>query len=316
MALQDYPIIGPPDLTREQFRRILQDGNSPALDEADSVYLALTNADVRPAPFLAFFHVESRYGTVGVTAQFTTRNPGNVRSPERATLSRMIVQTPRGPFAKYRTWADGAGDWAARLIGPKYAGAGLATVREVLPKYAPSGDSNDPDAYGRTVLALIEQWTKGAPPMAQLTDHVLMMPPTNLNWWRETMPGGPRWITIHEVGNLKPGANAEATARYVLNGGGRDIERGGQNEGVSYHATVDESGSWQMLPWDARGYHAGDGRGDGGMWSIGIETVQIGNFPEPHRRPFSTPPASSIRSSISSTGRRASPTPPGSSPTA
>jgi hypothetical protein len=98
-------------------------------------------------------------------------------------------------------------------------------VREVLPKYAPGGDSNDPDAYARTVLALIEQWTKGAPPMAQLTDHVLMMPPTNLNWWRETMPGGPRWITIHEVGNLKPGANAEATARYVLNGGGRDIER-------------------------------------------------------------------------------------------
>jgi hypothetical protein len=282
--MEDYPITGPAGLSRERFGAILREAGSPAATEADSMYLALRSADVRPEVMLAFFWVESKFGTSGIAAQFQTKSPGNVRSPERATLSRTIVQTPRGPFAKYPTWADGAGDWAARLTGPKYAGAGLTTVRQVLPKYAPRPDGNDPHAYARTVLALIEQWTKGAPPVAQLTDHVLLMPPTNLNWWRETMPGGPRWITIHEVGNLKPGANAEATARYVLNGGGRDIERGGQNEGVSYHATVDESGSWQMLPWDARGYHAGDGRGDGGMWSIGIETVQIGNFPETIRR--------------------------------
>jgi hypothetical protein len=283
MTLADYSIVGKPDMTAADFARVLTRANSPASVEWDSIYAALVAGGIRPSVWLAFGTVESKLGTVGIVATHHTKNMGNVRSLGVPGAGE-VVMTSRGPFASYASWAKGAADWAARLRGPKYAGAGLATVREVLPKYAPGGDSNDPDAYARTVLALIEQWTKGAPPMAQLTDHVLMMPPTNLNWWRETMPGGPRWITIHEVGNLKPGANAEATARYVLNGGGRDIERGGQNEGVSYHATVDEFGSWQMLPWDARGYHAGDGRGDGGMWSIGIETVQIGNFPETIRR--------------------------------
>lgn len=159
MTLADYAICGPAALPRERFGAILRDGGSPAAPEADSMYLALRNADVRPEVLLAFFFVESKFGTIGVAHDFNTHNPGNVRQPERATIARTIVQTPRGPFAKYPTWADGTADWAARLTGPKYAGAGLTTVRQVLPKYAPGGDSNDPDAYARTVLQKIAEWT-------------------------------------------------------------------------------------------------------------------------------------------------------------
>lgn len=166
----DYAICGPTPLTRERFREILRDGGSPAAQESDGMYLLLRNADVRLEVFLAFFRQESRFGTVGICREFDLRNPGMVRSPERATTARTTVQTPRGPFAKYPTWADGAADWATRMTGPKYAGAGLTTVRTVLPKYAPSGDQdNAPTAYINAVLASIEEWLgKGAPPVAVL----------------------------------------------------------------------------------------------------------------------------------------------------
>ncbi len=40
---------------------------------------------------------------------------------------------------------------------------------------------------------------------------------------------------------------------------------------VSFHYAVDESEAVQLLPPDKHGWHAGDGRGDGNMRSIGIE---------------------------------------------
>lgn len=218
--IADYPIIGPPDLTREQFRKILRDGNSPALAEADSMYLALTNADVRPAVLLAFFWVESRFGTVGVAKDFDTKNPGNVRSSERATATRTIVQTPRGPFAKYPTWADGTADWAARMVGPKYAGAGLATVRRVLPKYAPSADSNDPDAYARTVLSLIDDWTKGAPPVSVQKPPMVKNPSPNHGYPGDYRPEAVTWHITAGTGAsalswlTSPASNA--SANYVI----------------------------------------------------------------------------------------------------
>lgn len=165
--LTDYEIQGIPDLTLDQFSRILRDAQSPATPEATHIYAALKSTGVRPAVWLAFGRVESKLGREGIVAQFDTKNMGNVRSPESAALG-TTIDTPRGRFAKYATWADGAYDWGKRLTGPKYAGAGLLTVRQVLPKYAPSGDQgNSPTAYIAAVLTSIEQWTaKGAPPVA------------------------------------------------------------------------------------------------------------------------------------------------------
>lgn len=203
MPLSDYAITGQAALSRERFGAILRAGGSPAAPESDSMYLLLRNADVRPEILLAFFWVESKFGTVGVAHDFNTKNPGNVRSPERATLARVTVQTPRGTFAKYPTWADGCGDWAARLTGPKYAGAGLTTVREVLPKYAPSQDSNDPHAYAATVLALIESWMKGAPPVALAKPTVISNPSPNHGY-----PGDYRPETV--VWHITAGSGASA----------------------------------------------------------------------------------------------------------
>src|SRR5258707_740189 len=98
--LDDYPLLGPADLSRAAFSRILREARSPALAEAGAIYDALVAAEVRPATFLAFFRQESRFGLEGIAAQFQTHNPGNVRTPELANVA-TTVTTPRGRFASY-----------------------------------------------------------------------------------------------------------------------------------------------------------------------------------------------------------------------
>lgn len=162
MTLPDYPIVygpaGVPDVPYERFVAILAGGLSPAAIEAHGMYSELAGKRVQPAVFLAFFRHESRYATVGIAHDFQTRNPGNVRSVEVAG-SGVVIATPRGNFVRYPSFTAGTRDWAARMVGPKYAGAGLTTVRAVLPRYAPTGDAdNNPTAYIAAVLASIESW--------------------------------------------------------------------------------------------------------------------------------------------------------------
>jgi len=70
-----------------------------------------------------------------------------------------------------------------------------------------------------------------------------------------------RYITIHNTGNLKKGADAAAHAAYLQN----------TDELVSWHYTVDDKEIYQHLPDDETAYHAGDGSGDGNRKSIAIE---------------------------------------------
>ena len=158
MTLADYKMLHAPEMAEDAFVAALRD--SPAAGEARTMYRTLKVEGVSPACFLGFFHVESKYGTVGVCNDYDTKNPGNVRTPASLSLSASL--TPdipgKGRYAKYATWTNGTLDWAKRIKGPKYAGSALLTVRQVLPKYAPSHDNNDPDAYARTVLAMVERW--------------------------------------------------------------------------------------------------------------------------------------------------------------
>ena len=272
--LDDYAIAGPADLSRAAFARLLSQAKSPAAPEAGPMYDALVARGARPAPFLAFFQHESRFGTVGICRDFDTRNPGNVRSPERAGPGVTVVDTPRGPFARDQTWALGTSDRALRRRGPEHAGGGLLTVRPVLPVYAPPSAGDDPDAYARAVLASIERWTQEGPAMVQLTTRVSLLPAGMPNNPDRPMWGGkPRWITIHETDNPSVGANAEMHRKFVLGGGGPDT--------ASFHAVCDDHESIQLLPWTAAAYHVGDGDGgEGNNTSIGIELCvnQDGDF--------------------------------------
>ena len=67
------------------------------------------------------------------------------------------------------------------------------------------------------------------------------------------------YITIHQTGNRKRGADAHA----------RWLARAAP---YSWHATIDDAEMWQSLSWDEQGWHAGDGGGGpGNTRSIGLE---------------------------------------------
>ena len=70
-----------------------------------------------------------------------------------------------------------------------------------------------------------------------------------------------KYITIHNTWNVAPAINE----RTYLN-------NRQDNEYISFHYAVDESGAIRILPDDQRGWHAGDGaNGPGNSSSIGIE---------------------------------------------
>lgn len=74
----------------------------------------------------------------------------------------------------------------------------------------------------------------------------------------------PKFITVHNTGNSKSGANAEMHTNYVDTVAGY----------VSWHFTVDDKNIYQELPINETGWHAGDGNGPGNMTSIGIEICE------------------------------------------
>lgn len=73
--------------------------------------------------------------------------------------------------------------------------------------------------------------------------------------------GRAAFLTIHQTGNRRRGANAHAHARWLA-----------RAAPYSWHATIDDREAWQSLDWSEQGWHAGDGReGPGNTGSIGLE---------------------------------------------
>lgn len=68
----------------------------------------------------------------------------------------------------------------------------------------------------------------------------------------------PEYITVHNTYN---DASAMAEISYML----------GNNLKTSFHAAVDDYRVVTGIPFDRNAWHAGDGRGNGNMKSIGIE---------------------------------------------
>lgn len=296
--LTDYRVKAVvPDMTEAAFLAVLRGAGSPVGDgEARAVYSYCLSRGFSPAALLAWFNHESGMGKNGWAVK--TKSWGNTRPPSFGVPDDSVYDQDGGGLfppmpskrpagrrylSRYLTWADGGVSTVARFFDhAPYQGKN--TVREIVPTWAPSSDGNNVENYITKVLADIERWatpqeTPSMDALAPLATRQILMPASNKNWGQTTMRGGwPSWITVHETGNTKPGANAEMHARFVGNGGGRDIERGGQVGGVSFQAVVDEVESIQIMPWNAVAWHASDGDGDGNFDSIAIETCQIGNF--------------------------------------
>ena len=68
----------------------------------------------------------------------------------------------------------------------------------------------------------------------------------------------PQWITIHNTAN---DASAMSEVSYMIGNGNK----------TSFHVAVDNYRVVEAIPFNRNAWHAGDGRGNGNMKSIGIE---------------------------------------------
>lgn len=258
---RDTVVVGvKPRISRETFCRVLREAGSPAAGECEAGYDAVASQGVDPAFALAVFRHESNYGKAGICAKYDTKNPGNTRTSRTGVGE--VIQTERGRFVRYPSWAEGFRDLAFRLVDPSfvYAQRRLQTIAEVIPTWAPAADGNAPESYIGSVvrtMAELREDTVGVP------FRVALIPKGNPN--RPGYPMTPQWVTVHETANPKPGANAEAHRAFTHAGGGK--------ENVSFHFVVDDREVIQLLPLTENGWHAEDGpEGPGNRASIAIET--------------------------------------------
>jgi hypothetical protein len=137
-------------ISKEMFRYVLQQAKSPAFAEIDNILSILERWNADRGIALGFFAVESSFGRKGIAVE--TKNWGNLRRGRR-----MIRQT-KHPFAVYANWADSVEDWCELLSVVYCQRLKLCTLREILQRYAPSSDGNNPRRYADTVLRLVRMW--------------------------------------------------------------------------------------------------------------------------------------------------------------
>lgn len=262
MSGQATLVVGTlPRITPARFRAVLEQAGSPAAREADACWQAVAQEGVDPLFALAIFHHESRFGTVGIVAQYDLKNPGATRTSRTGVGSAVAIPN-RGQFWRYPSWTEGFRDLARRLVDPTfvYRQRGAETVEAIIPLWAPVTDGNNPASYIAAVRAFMAQHAQEPLPGVPL--RVDFVPRGRAN--RPGIPMQPRWVTIHETANEAPSANAEMHRRFVHAGGGA--------EGVSFHFVVDDREVIQLLPTVEVAWHAGDGlNGPGNRTSIAIE---------------------------------------------
>jgi hypothetical protein len=141
-------VTGSPSVTAQQIDQILHDAHSPAEGTGHDLYVYGTQYGVDPGFALAVFKHESNYGKAGVAVQ--TRSLGNIRCTDGyACLS---------GYRAYPSWQASYTDFYKLISGPVYVGSGLDTPEKIMPKYAPSGDGNNPTAYATDVEQSIALW--------------------------------------------------------------------------------------------------------------------------------------------------------------
>ncbi len=124
---------------------MLRNVGSPAYDELEDCYNTCTDNGVNPAVALAFFALESNYGTASSAVDL--KNWGNLTDPNS------------GQLATYDLWSLGLRDWCNHFRLPAYANA--QTISSIVPIYQPSsagGTTQGFNSYIQELHDLIKGW--------------------------------------------------------------------------------------------------------------------------------------------------------------
>ena len=158
-----YRVPGRPTITEAHINAVLTAYHSPAAGLGQALYADGVTYGIDPVYALAFFLHESRFGTTGEAQK--TLSLGN----ERCIADRPCVDQQLGGYAQMESWQDGFVHWY-RLIYDGYVrgqvtiplvGHVCTTVEQIIPIYAPSGDSNDVAGYIQAVTDAVDAWRAG-----------------------------------------------------------------------------------------------------------------------------------------------------------
>ncbi len=153
-----YNPIAPPTISLATFAHFLQASQSPAWPEAATLYAVCLRDFCDPAVALAFFEHESSMGKYGAAS--TNRSFGNIRC---TAGSRCTETAGNGSFKLYSNWTEGLMDWVALLRDSYGAKYNLYSLEQIIPRYAPSADNNDPQGYINTVKRLVDKYRSYRP---------------------------------------------------------------------------------------------------------------------------------------------------------
>ncbi len=123
-----------PCLSALQIEAELRRRNSPAFGFGKAFEKWGKHYGVRPAVALAFFRMESNWGTKGIAAK--TKSIGNIRFTPWSG-SGIKYENYKG-FRKYASWEDGIKDFFWLISSKNYAAGGMKTLKQVISKYEPS----------------------------------------------------------------------------------------------------------------------------------------------------------------------------------
>jgi hypothetical protein len=150
-----HSIYGTPSIPVAQIDTILKLYQSPAAGQGQTLYDLSVQYGIDDAYPLAFFMHESRFGTQG-EAQ-VTHSLGNLRCIDGAAC----IDQDRGGYASFASWHDGFQAWFVLITSDLYKGDGLTTVETIIPRYAPTADSNDETAYINAIIEAVDAWQQG-----------------------------------------------------------------------------------------------------------------------------------------------------------
>lgn len=147
VASWQHPVNTSPTISATFIDQVLAAAHSPAQGTGQVMYDLGLRYGIDPAYALAFFHIESSYGTTGI-ARFT-HSLGNIRCSAGYAC--------RSDFRSYPSWEAGYEDWY-HLVRTLYIGQWhLTTVEQIVPVYAPASE-NDVRAYIASVEQDVATW--------------------------------------------------------------------------------------------------------------------------------------------------------------
>jgi hypothetical protein len=152
---QSSSVLGPPTVEAPFIDRVLSAYHSPAVGLGQALYDDGVNAGIDPVYALAFFMHESSFGTTGEARK--TLALGN----ERCLPDRPCVDLDRGGYAQMHSWEDGFAHWYALILTLYVNKWHLATIEQIIPKYAPGSDGNDEEGYIAAIEHAVETWRRG-----------------------------------------------------------------------------------------------------------------------------------------------------------